>query len=526
MKTSLEMSNNSSNEAELGAAHGRLKKTMAQVQELKKKLEAFLKMLKNWSHCADSTCQTLTEAIDPERFEVGREISKWAKQQSELNERVSESLSETFNSAVLKPVIAWIDSFKLVKDVLKEYAKAYTSRKHYEEKVAKLKLQQMKGKAKPDKVQRNLRKLDSARSEYKRIEAMSIKETRAFFTKCHNNFVSVTAMFARFHERLGREFNNEWQANGPWAVKILRMKSDDLPPDPRYMSGSGAGGNGTSGRGSGYEGSGRDSSGSYGGGESFERRRDSQASASSSGMESNGRSSSAGLPYQGDSSRRKSSGSGNNNSSNDSNNNFTHNGSSGDNAWAGGDSWGETAPSSMDSASASGSVDGFDGWGANDGAGSRSVSGSNANANVDGFGDWDDVGTSRRSAQGPAPARPARQPSPALDSSNAAAVEDDGFGAFGDFGDGFSSTPPASAAAGGVGAAPNRPARKTSPSSTSVDDDGFGAFGDFGGMQASMPPSAPAPFPPQQGQGQQGQGQQGQGQQGQGQSSNPFLDFF
>jgi hypothetical protein len=59
-------------EAELGAARGRLKETLARVQHLKKQLEAFLKTLKNFSHCTDTACACLADAIDAERFPAGR----------------------------------------------------------------------------------------------------------------------------------------------------------------------------------------------------------------------------------------------------------------------------------------------------------------------------------------------------------------------------------------------------------------------------------------------------------------------
>ena len=437
------------------------------------------------------------------------EIARWAQQQAALNERVGGSLAEQFDAAVMKPVLAWIDTFKVVREMLKEYLKAWTARKHYEDKVAKLKVAQMKGKAKPDKVQRNLRKLDAARSEYARSEASAVRDTRAFFTKCHNNFISVTAMFARFHERLGREFNNEWQANGPWAVQILRMKEDELPVPAAAAEqgghsnsvghdGGGSGGrDGNGGRtGSNAGSEGRESSGSFGGtGSQSNGRgggggggggRDSQMSSYSSGAES-GRSSFASSPPA-------------------ASNNSDNNGNAGD-AWGAG---------AADTSNGMGAADdGFGDWGGGNGA-----AGNSGGGNDDGFGDWGDMGAASASTQPQqqqevAPGRPRRKSSPTP-------VENDGgFGAFGDFGGsedgGFAAAPAA------LAPLPSRPSRKSSPSTSSADD-GFGAFGDFAGMQTAVPPAGPAPLPPQPAAG---EGQQPQPQSpGQRRNSNPFLDFF
>ena len=131
----------SAHEEELGAARGRLKDTLARVNGLKKQLEAFLKTLKNWAHCTETASTCIAEAINPKHFAVGGEIERWASQQAALNERVGGSLAEAFDTAVMKPVLAWLESFKVVKDMLKEYTKAFSSRKHYEDKVAKLKQQ-------------------------------------------------------------------------------------------------------------------------------------------------------------------------------------------------------------------------------------------------------------------------------------------------------------------------------------------------------------------------------------------------
>ena len=80
-------------------------------------------------------------------------------QVSELNDHVSTKLSHMFEVAIIEPILKWLESFKPLKGMLKEWNEARSSRDHYVKKMAQLRTQMAKGKVNMDKVQRNTRKL-------------------------------------------------------------------------------------------------------------------------------------------------------------------------------------------------------------------------------------------------------------------------------------------------------------------------------------------------------------------------------
>ncbi len=439
-------------ERELLLAKERSKKELDRVKGLKKQLEGFLKTLKNWQHCAETTACYLATSVDPDGFEVGRELKKWSEAQTELTEQVTNTLGATFQGAVMDPIAKWLDSFKAFKAVLKEFTDARSSRDHYVSKMKGLRDKQAKGKCKPDKMQRNQRKLASAMSEYGRVEAASLVASREFFTKCHNYFIIVTARFSQFQERLCRELHNEYQSYGPWAVKILKMKEENMIPLGRFGNNSnGSGGGGGGGGGAAVHHHHHHHSG--GGGASSESGRDSSnyggrdSAASSSGVDSGFGGSGDGFgrggqppPQQPQQQPQQE-----------------------DTGW--GDGWGGDGGGANVAASAPPMDDGFgdfgDGGGFGGGGGNNRGGGGSNGGGDDGFGlDWGDGG-------GDAAQQPAVPPLPEP----------------------------------GSAAGPTRPARKSSPS---ADFDGFGDFGGLSAADLSAAPSAPAPLPQQQQQQQQG----------------------
>lgn len=484
-------------------------------------MEQYLKTIKAWQSNQSKVAVFCAESIDP-TASVSKFMVEWSTGVTKLTAHVTEDLSDMFNSAVLEPIKIWLDEFKPLKGMLKDYFDARASRDHYVKKMQSLRMQMAKGKVKMDKVQRNTRKLAGAMAEYVRLEAYTLTSVTVFFKKCRNNFIQVTARHAQFQQRMVKDISVHTSTYGTYAKKILSMR-DPLGASPAEAAKLAAEGakdatakgmaNVSSKIPTFYRSSGRNTSSSVGSTNSAassdwgasERQSTSSVETSTSGggfggggEEGTGANDNDGGfggfgddANSGNGGEQKDGGDGNNNNGNGSNGN----GGGGDDGW-GDDGWGgNTTTQSMPSAPPIDDGFGGDDWGGSTSTTSASSSNINGGAIDNGFGDWGDNndggggGGSGMSSGGGFMEQPTVPPVPPQSPMS------------------FSNPP--------TRAPPARPARQ------SLED----PFGNFDANDNAAMPQQP-PLQPQQQQQQPAAAPSVQEQQVDATTGNPFLDFF
>jgi hypothetical protein len=402
-------------EEQLLLAKDKIRGLKHRVDEMRRIMEQYLKTIKTWQGNQSKVAVFCAESIDP-TASVSKVMVEWSAGVTKLTAHVTEDLSEMFNSAVLEPIKIWLDEFKPLKGMLKDYFDARASRDHYVKKMQSLRMQMAKGKVKMDKVQRNTRKLAGAMAEYVRLEAYTLTSVTVFFKKCRNNFIQVTARHAQFQERMVKDISVHTSTYGTFAKKILSMR-DPLgasPAEAAKLAAEGAknamanGMANVSSKIPSFGGSsGRNTSSSVGSTNSAassdwgasERQSTSSIETSSSGggfggggEEGNGANdgndggfgSFGNDASGGNGGEQKNGGEGNTNNGNGNNGN----GGGGEDGW-GDDGWGgNTTTQSMPSAPPIDDGFGGDGWGGSTSTTSASSSNNNGGAIDNGFGDW------------------------------------------------------------------------------------------------------------------------------------------
>ena len=199
-------SNNNGAEDELVKAKEKIKHMKHRVDMLLRQMLEYMATVKKWQQVQEQTSIFCAESIDP-AAPVAKIMMDWSNEVAELNVHVTTTLSQMFHTAIMDPILKWLDEFKPLKGMLKDYHEARSSRDHYVKKMMQLRSQMAKGKVKMEKVQRNTRKLAGAMAEYKRLEIYTLMQIKSFYGKCRNNFIQVTARHAQFQERLLKDLN-------------------------------------------------------------------------------------------------------------------------------------------------------------------------------------------------------------------------------------------------------------------------------------------------------------------------------
>jgi hypothetical protein len=210
-------------EQELSIAKDKLKALKNRVEELKRNMLHYIKTVKAWQESQEKNAVFCAESIDP-AAKVSKAMINWSNGVSALSLHVTSDLAQMFDDAVLEPIRGWLDEFKPLKNILKDYFEAKSSRDHYVKKMANLRMQMAKGKVKMDKLQRNTRKLAGATAEYVRLEAYTITNVKLFYDKCRNHFIQVTARHAQFQERMIKDIHSKTSTYADFAKQILAMR--------------------------------------------------------------------------------------------------------------------------------------------------------------------------------------------------------------------------------------------------------------------------------------------------------------